>query len=337
MYDLMGGAIAYRDSLISDQDSVTNQHRNEIIIIFVLSIVSLLIGYIFFLFRTRRIIFDVEKRTLKMGLLDPNTDVNERIGMGSASYKTEYSCDCMRMDILNHTVLLYVAHLCASIDWTMNIEKETQDIIKMKEQNYSEEIDTILQLANIVKYERQQLQITNDDNKLLIATQTISEDEEHLKNIRRCVLNLLSIVFRFFCNCLSDQEKMINNYSIDIKHSHFHEAFHAVLVVKLQKLCFKIIKSARDSKKAIPPMFAQKLKNFFASWLNEHVIVVDKDLSTLLLGKAPDSELDRFVSISQRLITPKSYIEYISNEYVPSKIKQKFEKLKKILRLDENN
>ncbi|KAA6363808.1 MAG: hypothetical protein EZS28_040665 [Streblomastix strix] len=173
---------------------------------------------------------------------------------------------------------------------------------------------------------------------MLVVNQIISDDEEHLKNIRRCVLNLLSIVFRFFCNCLSDQEKMINNYSIDANHRQFHEAFHAVLVEKLQNLCFKIIKSARDSKKAILPVFAQKLKNFFASWLNEHVIAVDRDLATLLMGKAPDSELDRFVSISQRLTMPKSYIEYINNKYTPARIKQKFEKLKQILRLvDENN
>ncbi|KAA6366611.1 MAG: hypothetical protein EZS28_037862, partial [Streblomastix strix] len=200
MYDLMGGALAYRDSLISDQHSITNQHRNEIIIFFIFSVVTLLIGFNFFLVRIRRLIFDVELRTQKMELLDPNSDVSERIGMGSASYKTDSSCDCMRMDQLNQKVLLYVAHLCASIDWTMNIEKETQDIIKMNEQNQSEEIDTILQLANIVKYERQQLQIMNDDSKMLVVNQIISDDEEHLKNIRRCVLNLLSIVFRFFCN-----------------------------------------------------------------------------------------------------------------------------------------
>lgn len=120
---------------------------------------------------------------------------------------------------------------------------------------------------------------------MFIGDGIVAGDEEHLKKIRKCVIHLLSIVFKFFSNCLADEEKMIINYSIDSSHRQFHEAFHAVLMEKLQSLCMKIIKSARDSKRAIPSTYAKKLKDVYLYLvLLTHFILILFHLSSFHLG-----------------------------------------------------
>ncbi|KAA6393288.1 MAG: hypothetical protein EZS28_011185 [Streblomastix strix] len=169
MYDFKGGLKEYVKALIQEQTYLMNQMQSLQITFFVLGIVSCILGYYGCLYRIRELLYTVAEGTNKMNELDPGNDASDRIGMGAAAYKEEYSCDCQRMDL-----------------------------------------------------------------------------------------------------------------------------YH-------QKIC----NSARSKIRPVPTSVSQDLIQLFASWMNEHASKIDRELAALLIGKAPESELERNMAIPPYMTVPK--------------------------------
>ncbi|KAA6379142.1 MAG: hypothetical protein EZS28_025331, partial [Streblomastix strix] len=80
LYDLKGGCSSYRVALLDEQTDQMKILETVLIVIFIISIISIMIGFVL-LISTRTILFNVAESSSKMKELDPETDANERTGM----------------------------------------------------------------------------------------------------------------------------------------------------------------------------------------------------------------------------------------------------------------
>ncbi|KAA6379561.1 MAG: hypothetical protein EZS28_024912 [Streblomastix strix] len=331
MFDLQGGCSEYRLAIIDEQQQAEKKMNSLLILFFILAIIATLTGYLLCLIPTRSIIFKIAQGTEKMKDINPASDVNERTGMGAASWKEEYSCDCQRLDKAHQKVLMALAGLCYSLDGEINIQHQINLIEITLQQHQSIDGIQILNNVNEVIRMREEARnnnyCTNGDQKQVIDI-TLSFDEAKLKQLSVIIRKLLEILIRVTFSSLSDEEDLITKYHIPHHHKKDHHAQHAVFLRKIQQ---EILIIARATK--------QHSKQLYSGWLVNHVSKVDRELTTLLVGKAPESELESQDLFYYQLSIPQSYSHFLESDSASIQDKNLFNKMLNILELkvDQQN
>ncbi|KAA6360668.1 MAG: hypothetical protein EZS28_043805 [Streblomastix strix] len=146
---------------------------------------------------------------------------------------------------------------------------------------------------------------------------------------------MLGILVRQTCGTFADEEQMMDKYRIPRHHSNVHFSQHSVFIRKLYTTMLHIAQSAENFKTPIPSTYSQTLIQLYTGWLVDHVSKVDRELAALLIGKAPDSELERDVVLPPDLVVPISYSQFLASDNASLQDRNLFEKLKRMLRLKE--
>ncbi|KAA6387000.1 MAG: hypothetical protein EZS28_017474 [Streblomastix strix] len=345
IYDLKGGCSSYRVALLDGQNNLINQLQTVLIVMFVVAIVSALIGF-GLLITTRSILFNVAECSSKMKELDPETDANERTGMGPAGWKDSYACDCIRIDKQHERVLLYLAALCGSIDTSMNINEQINTMTNSEDFNDLKE--TQIALSNYQSIRSQRSQQMNHMNEESVIQMNNGEGNQHrnvdasalinktqLKDIVKKQLEIANIVIRTTFYAFFDEEHLIHNYKIAHSHKKVHHIQHAALIRKIQSQMLSLQNSThtKDGPALIPSSHAQQLIRLYASWLMDHVQKNDRELVTLLVSKAPESELERIVNVPLELHVPPSYTQFLDSDNASLQDKTLFNRMIKVMKL----
>ncbi|KAA6357069.1 MAG: hypothetical protein EZS28_047404, partial [Streblomastix strix] len=93
----------------------------------------------------------------------------------------------------------------------------------------------------------------------------------------------------------------------------------------------------KDGPTLIPSTHAQSLIRLYSSWLTDHVAKMDRELATLLVGKAPESELERDVPVPSELKVPHSYTQFLDSDNASLQDKTLFNKLVRVLKLKQHS
>ncbi|KAA6368669.1 MAG: hypothetical protein EZS28_035804 [Streblomastix strix] len=347
IYDLKGGCSAYRIAMVEEQTQQMDLIETIMIVMFVVAIVSTLIGF-GLLITTRSILFNVAESSSKMKELDPEADSNERTGMGPAGWKDSYACDCIRIDKQHERVLLYLAALCGSIDTSMNINEQVYQMTNSEEFHDLKETQIALSNYQLIKSERQQMShgnegsgmqmIDGEGNQRHIVDESALMNKTQLKDIVKKQLEIAGIVIKTTFHALFDEEHLIHNYKIAHSHKKQHDMQHAAIIRKIQSQMLSLSNSSRtkDGYTLIPSTHAQQLIRLYASWLTDHVQKNDRELVTLLIGKAPESELERIVSIPSELHVPPSYTQFLDSDNASLQDKTLFNRMIKVLKLKKH-
>ncbi|KAA6386380.1 MAG: hypothetical protein EZS28_018092, partial [Streblomastix strix] len=346
IYDLKGGCAQYRLAMIDEQTKTTQMLQYLLIIFFILALSFTIIGFILII-TTRNILFEVAESSTKFTELDPETDASERTGMGASAWKEQYSCDCLRIDKQHQHVLLYLACLCGSLDSQMNINEQIDTLMNSEEGINSVDTQNILQNYHSICMERtqqnqgivgSQLSLgegTDNDhiNKNLNVTTIMSKTQ--LKELVKKQLAIAAILFRTTFATFIDEEYLIIKYKIPHLHKKAHYIYHATIIRKIQTLMLSIASSSRNKEgpALIPSSYAQSLIRLYSSWLTDHVAKMDRELATLLVGKAPESELERDIPVPNELKVPHSYSQFLDSDNASLQDKTLFNKLVRVLKL----
>ncbi|KAA6377634.1 MAG: hypothetical protein EZS28_026841 [Streblomastix strix] len=166
-----------------------------------------------------------------------------------------------------------------------------------------------------------------DESALMNKTQ--------LKDIVKKQLEIARIVIRATFHALYDEEHLIHNYKIAHSHKKVHHIQHAALIRKIQSQMLSIANSShsKDGYSLIPSTHAQQLIQLYASWLTDHVQKNDRELTTLLIGKAPESELERDISVPAELIVPPSYKSFLDSDNASLQDKKLFNMMIRVMKL----
>ncbi|KAA6389168.1 MAG: hypothetical protein EZS28_015307 [Streblomastix strix] len=336
IYDLVGGCSAYSQAIVQKQTNTMAILDAILIVLFALSLITALVGFIAFLIPTRTILFTVAEASAKMHDIDPAADASDRTGMSSAAWKEEYSCDCVRVDKEHQIVLITLAGLCYCIDGTMNITEQYQKLNQLMQEQQSQDGTIVLEIIDKVQKEREELRhnlgSSGGDQKLLLDV-TNAMDETRLHELSQTIIKMLAILVRQVFNVLSDEEVLMKKYRIPLSHYKNHELQHAQFLRKVQTISLQIASNARVKGKPIPSTHSQTLIQLFSSWLIDHVSKIDREMSALLIGKAPESELERHVPMPLELVVPPSYLNFLDSDFASIQDKNLFERLKKVLRV----
>ncbi|KAA6360260.1 MAG: hypothetical protein EZS28_044213, partial [Streblomastix strix] len=88
----------------------------------------------------------------------------------------------------------------------------------------------------------------------------------------------------------------------------------------------------------VPTHFSQRIIQLYSGWLVDHVSKVDRELSTLLIGKAPESELEADNIMTENfLVVPHSYTNFLDSDNASIQDRNLFEKMKGVLKLQKQN
>ncbi|KAH7819913.1 uncharacterized protein MONOS_15734 [Monocercomonoides exilis] len=329
MYDLSQGLKSVRMSVRESQVASISQFSVFLYLFFILGIIFTFVGFFGCLFPTKTVLFRVATNSSKMRDLDPSVDLAERTGMGAAGWKDEYSCDCIRMDKEHQQVLLSLALVCSGIDPEIVIKDQLAEI---KEGN-DEEFKSI---AELVEEKCLKKEASAGGNVAMIKSKQGADDKldsADLKEKDNAILKAVMLLVKKTFAALSDEEHLIKKYKMPADHRSRHYSGHASLVKKLQTNILNIEKVAKKGKSLMASQ-AQQLMQVYVGWLTDHVGKVDRELTALLVGKAPSSEMERDVRLNQFTVPP-SYSQFLESENASLQEKSLFEKMLKILHLNE--
>ncbi|KAH7832166.1 uncharacterized protein MONOS_957 [Monocercomonoides exilis] len=136
---------------------------------------------------------------------------------------------------------------------------------------------------------------------------TSDVEERKAKHMIELKQKLRSFVVAFFLS-FSDEEVMMRRFSVSHKHRKKHFSEH---INQVRKICKFVISAAREG------VSSQSVVENTGMWLSDHVAKTDKELGTILMGKAPPSELERDVSldvIPEESIFPMSFINFLQSD-----------------------
>ncbi|KAA6378674.1 MAG: hypothetical protein EZS28_025798, partial [Streblomastix strix] len=159
----------------------------------------------------------------------------------------------------------------------------------------------------------------------------------YLAQIVKKQIEIAGIVVRATFASLRDEEHLINEYKIANTHKKEHYIQHAAIIRKIQQAMLSLAQSrTKDAQTLIPSSHAQSLIRLYSSWLSDHVTKMDRELVTVLIGKAPESELEREVQTTSKLHVPHSYTQFLDSDNASLKDRSLFTKLIKILKLKDS-
>ncbi|KAA6393409.1 MAG: hypothetical protein EZS28_011061 [Streblomastix strix] len=117
------------------------------------------------------LLFNVAEGSSKMREIDPDADAQERTWMGSARWKDEYSCDCLRLDNQHQDMLNSLATACCCIDGTVNIKQQIESLQNTLEIKPTTELRAVKNIVDAVQKEREQLRdkLSEEDKARLQA------------------------------------------------------------------------------------------------------------------------------------------------------------------------
>lgn len=330
VYDLLGGYEEFRAILEKEQIETVDEQEKLLIIFFILAISVSLISSFVCLVPTRGVLFSVARTSAKIHELDPASDAAERTGMGQAAWKEEYSADCNRLDKMHQRILLHLAVVCGAIDNGINIKDQLEEF----RAEASDEFKKVLAL-----YDSYCSPDSNNKNNAQQNNNSNPNDQgavEKNKKKADAILKLLQWLVKATFTCFADEELIIHKYKIAKTHRKGHYSSHASFIKKIQQQSLHIGKAAKSKKDnyVINQSFSSSLSQVYIGWLTEHVVKYDRELSALLIGKAPPSELDKDVNLSVFKI-PFSYTQYLDSDNASLQEKNMFEKLKKLLHLND--
>ncbi|KAA6377945.1 MAG: hypothetical protein EZS28_026527, partial [Streblomastix strix] len=162
---------------------------------------------------------------------------------------------------------------------------------------------------------------------------TAAFDQTKLQTLGKIIVRLLSIVIRQTFSALADEEHLIIKYKVSHIHKKLHQTQHAAFIRKVQTIALHVAKEARISNKQVHSSFAQKIIQLYAGWLVDHVSKVDRELAALLIGKAPESELESDIETHEHLVVPHSYTSFLDSDNASIQDRNLFERMKKMLKL----
>ncbi|KAA6381139.1 MAG: hypothetical protein EZS28_023334 [Streblomastix strix] len=308
-YDLRGGCTKFRKSLMDYQTQSMNNFQIILILFFILGLIFSFTGYLLCFYRTRSTLFLISDQSAKMKYIDPSFDANFRNGMGGAAWKDEYSCDSMRLDNIHKRILLSLACCCGCIDAQMNIDEQRIQMEKMQEESYSDEFNTLLicihQVQNVRMMGKQGNFFNGKEGRSGIKKMTIV-DYEDLNN----VLDSSSLQFI--------AQTTLKAFDLNKKEEKENE-------------------NDEEFRPVIHPSNAQLLKQLYIQWLVHHVSKTDRELSQLIIGKAPESELETDITIppAHQFITPKSFKSFLESDKSTQIDKVYYERMKKLFKMEE--
>ncbi|KAA6398716.1 MAG: hypothetical protein EZS28_005754, partial [Streblomastix strix] len=359
LFDMSGGLTQYRSAVIKTVDESNSLFNTLLILFFVFGIVAILCGYFLCIVPTKSILYSVARGTSKMKDLDPAIDAALRTGMGAAGWKDEYTSDCPRFDREHQAVLLYLALACGSIDTTMHVRDKVQEMSTSFV--LSEQTSAIVHECEhlfMIKH-------THHGNGAAAEDEGENEDQEALrKRKRKAIEGSLRMLLTSTFLCFEDEEKLIIHYQVPNSHKNPHFKQHATLARKLQSEILQICAILRGKGKQkgkqgqkeeklnknqagqqqsdIPASHAKTLMQMYSGWLLDHVDRIDRELHAILVGKAPQSELEKEIIMGNcgdkvgkgtkhNFKIPHSLVQFLDSENASIQDRAAFERVLKAL------
>ncbi|KAA6388293.1 MAG: hypothetical protein EZS28_016182 [Streblomastix strix] len=177
-------------------------------------------------------------------------------------------------------------------------------------------------------------------NNSLKNKNAAKENTDELKAHGRCITHLLHMLVKALFATFDDEERNIIKYQIAGSHKKQHEVSHAVFMRKVQAEVL-LISGAGRSGKPIATTHAATLMQIFSAWMVEHATKIDRELSAHLIGKAPQSELEKEIylgDMGKKIVTlkvPHSFKSFLGSDNASIQDRNMYEKMKKLLKLQE--
>lgn len=292
-YDLADGLIEFNSILIQDQSSNTDSYQVILISLFIVSIVCIIAAYAFCFIPSRSDLFNVALTSQKISDLNPNNDSgSERSALGTAAWNDSCLVDCRRFDASHKAVALFAAQLCHAIDpATYECKHELEELEKWKQDHQ----------FDIEKSRPPEQEDGGFGHGHHHARKRNLPDGTPKRNhpYYKAVSEMIVACFAMF----SDEEHLAKKYKLPRAHRNAHYDGHAVLAKKL--IAEGLSTAALISHgKPISQKSAANTIQIVATWLNEHVKKQDRELVTLILGSAPESEMEREVPLDTTTMPP---------------------------------
>ncbi|KAK2950937.1 hypothetical protein BLNAU_14127 [Blattamonas nauphoetae] len=313
VYDLRGGYQALLDAVVEEMDAGINVYNIWLYVLFVFAMLSAVTGLFGVILPTRSTMVGIADATEKMKELDPESDAADRTGMGQASWREEYTCDCIRLDKQHQTILLTLAAVCGVLDPTMEVQHLVAELKETVNDQARDELEHSLTI----------LQQKEDH-------QPKQQEATRKRERRKALMNMMSFLIRTTFNAFSDEEALIDRYRVEKGHRRAHLRSHCTLLRKLQKATLQLAKGAKKDE-ALATSHAQNLIQLYTQWLTEHVTKIDRELSALLAGNVPESEMEKEVEVVTDFTVPRSFNDFLESENASMQDQKLFEKMKHVL------
>ncbi|KAK2943285.1 hypothetical protein BLNAU_21809 [Blattamonas nauphoetae] len=315
VYDLRGGFKMLLEAVISEMTKTISEFQILLIISFIVAFFLACVAFFAFIVPTKSLLTTVANGTEALKDIDPAADAADRTGMGQAAWKEEYTCDCLRFDHEHKVILLALAATCGCMDQTMEVIPSVEALIEISD----DETKEILQQAiDFFMTKTEGVQSNPDDAKQ--------------KEKARTLLAVLALLVKSTFSAFADEEAIVVKYKVQRAHRRGHYKAHSVHLRKLQKETLSIAKFVRADR-PVPTALAQNLIQLYTQWLSEHVTKVDRELSALLAGNAPESEMEREMDVLREMKVPHSYSSFLDSENASIQDQKLFEKMKHVLRI----
>ncbi|KAK2949850.1 hypothetical protein BLNAU_15245 [Blattamonas nauphoetae] len=315
-YDLRGGFLALQNAVVDEMNTAIDLFRALLIVSFIVAIVLNLLAFVAFIVPTKSILAKVANSTEAMRDIDPAADAADRTGMGQAAWKEEYTSDCIRFDHEHKIILHALAATCGCLDTSMEVVPSVESLKEVADDETKEMLDQAINLFMV-----------KGDGAAKVA-----DDEVKQKEKAKVLLSVLALLVKSTFSGFHDEEQIIQKYKIQRAHRRGHYKAHSAHLRKLQKESLGIAKFVRGGK-PVPAAHGQNLIQMYTQWLTEHVTKVDRELSALLAGNAPESEMEREMDILHEMHVPSSYSAFLDSENASIQDQKLFEKMKHVLRI----
>ncbi|KAK2944580.1 hypothetical protein BLNAU_20487 [Blattamonas nauphoetae] len=316
VYDLRGGFKMLLEAVISEMNDTINLFQVLLIISFIANFLLFFIAFFAFIIPTKSLLAVVANGTEALKDIDPAADAADRTGMGQAAWKEEYTCDCLRFDHEHKVILLALAATCGCIDQTMEIVPSVEALMELSDDETKQTLQQAMDFY--MKKSDGQPQANPDDAKQ--------------KEKVRTLLDVVALLVKSTFSAFDDEETIIHKYKVQRAHRRGHHKAHSAHLRKLQKEVLTIAKFARAGR-PVQTTHAQNLIQLYTQWLTEHVTKVDRELSALLAGNAPESEMEREMEVLKAMKVPQSYSAFLDSENASIQDQKLFEKMKQVLRI----
>lgn len=125
-------------------------------------------------------------------------------------------------------------------------------------------------------------------------------DDENKEEIRQSLVPFVTGMLA----CLADEEHLMEKYKIPVLHKKKHFVEHSSFVRRLTQMALQGAQGSASTTAVIQLM---------GMWISDHILKTDRDFASMLLGTAPQSDLEREIRMNVAKV-PHSFTEYLESD-----------------------